>query len=339
MRYYLAPYVGTGTGDDPYRPAGTDLDAEAYSLDLRRPGETDGFGLMWQPDPISNAASVGAVDLGDDPSGSLGVSTRNQIGSRLSLTVDAANFGDAVAELLLNHARTDGTRWKPLQFSSRRRRDPDDGSLTSRYRGIYLGPAGERIWEQHVRDGPGTTITESFNTGDSDTLGPDLTWTESIGDIDIISNVAAVQPDNVYSYARAESELATADMFVKATMIETGNEVGVFARQASGTDTGYGAIYHTNQSRLRRFDGGSQTNLSSDSHTKNNGDTWRVEVDGSDIEMYINDTLEESATDTNLTGPNFGGIAGFKFSGTDPQLDDWSASDLTIPGGIIIQNV
>ncbi len=52
---------------------------------------------------------------------------------------------------------------------------------------------------------PSTTITESFNTGDSTTLGPDLSWTEINGDWEIVSNQVRADGITAISLARADS--------------------------------------------------------------------------------------------------------------------------------------
>jgi hypothetical protein len=61
------------------------------------------------------------------------------------------------------------------------------------------------------------TITESFDTADSDTLGPDLAWTELVGDFDIVTNKArnATQGDND---ARADSALSSSNHYAQAAV-------------------------------------------------------------------------------------------------------------------------
>src|SRR5680860_930000 len=90
-----------------------------------------------------------------------------------------------------------------------------------------------------------TTITESFNTADSDILGPDLTWTELGGtDIDIVGNHA--EAASTEGYARAESALAGADMYGQALVTNlidgTFRGPGPCVRYAAAADTAYFVI-------------------------------------------------------------------------------------------------
>src|SRR5690606_34435213 len=90
---------------------------------------------------------------------------------------------------------------------------------------------GKDDWKELVpaelqKDVPGrlkheTTITESFNKADSDTLGPDLMWTETQGDIDVVSNTAWHQTVAGRSVARAESDLSSADHYAQAVVTLT----------------------------------------------------------------------------------------------------------------------
>jgi hypothetical protein len=49
-------------------------------------------------------------------------------------------------------------------------------------------------------------LTESFNKADADTLGPDQTWVEDTGDIDVVSNKARLV---TAGFARPRSMWAT----------------------------------------------------------------------------------------------------------------------------------
>jgi hypothetical protein len=85
---------------------------------------------------------------------------------------------------------------------------------------------------------------ESFNTGDSDTLGPDLTWTELAGDTDIVSNTARSVTLASEVLVRADHDCDTDDMYVTcvidATTAGTAADIGVMLRKdASATKTFY----------------------------------------------------------------------------------------------------
>src|SRR3990167_10353107 len=115
--YYLSPYVGTGTDDDPFRPKGIEGRVKCYPIDLRgvRPDGTQvekGFAFMGvdTPDP-----SIGPY-LGDDPD-SERPGLRAVMRGNLGVMPEATRLRDILAELLIVHGKEDGSRWKPLRRS------------------------------------------------------------------------------------------------------------------------------------------------------------------------------------------------------------------------------
>ncbi|MSR57822.1 MAG: hypothetical protein EXS05_09125, partial [Planctomycetaceae bacterium] len=68
-----------------------------------------------------------------------------------------------------------------------------------------------------------TVITESFNQGDSTTLGPDLGWTEVTGDLQTVSNVCKmVGAGNTVGRARATTDLSSNDNYAQCTVDSAG---------------------------------------------------------------------------------------------------------------------
>lgn len=181
-----------------------------------------------------------------------------------------------------------------------------------------------------------TTITENFNTSDGDTLGPDLTWTEAEGDIDIVSNTAEWQ-GTARSTCRAESDLSSDDHYAQIEISDTADTttcwLGPVARfNPSETNTYY--IYVSQKTSgadngvIFKRVSGTFTQLDSNAETVSIGDTWKIESDGSNIKGYINNTEEASATDTAITGYVRSGIYGDP-SSTDPvAADNFEAADL-----------
>jgi len=97
---------------------------------------------------------------------------------------------------------------------------------------------------------PATVINESFNTGDSDILGPDLSWTEQDGDIDIVTNRARSTGGGINA-AQATTNLATDDHYSEALVWNdqgTAARVGTGCRQAFSTSV-YGGM-HNNSGNL-----------------------------------------------------------------------------------------
>src|SRR3990172_7052716 len=114
------------------------------------------------------------------------------IRASLGILPEATRLRDILAELLILHGREDGTRYRPMRPSK-------DGQYT-----IWLG--GQR-WGSFRPIRGGSTIVESFNTADSDTLGRDLSWTELIGDADVVSTeLSIITRGAVSAVARADSD-------------------------------------------------------------------------------------------------------------------------------------
>jgi len=180
------------------------------------------------------------------------------------------------------------------------------------------------------------TYTESFNKADSDTLGPDLTWTETTGDIDVVSNKASGGGSH---YARAEHDLASNDCYAQALVGTDGTGNGypeVDCRFAAAANTFYGAVaYFTEDSIfLQKMIAGTAINLGSAAHTLDVGTeyTLKVEANGTTIKAYLNGTEKVSVTDSAIDGTTVGGkrggIGGFKGSTGRNTWDSFEFGDL-----------
>ena len=324
--HYLAPYVGTGTEDDPFRPKGVDGLKTWTAIDLRADcTQAAGFALLAieTPDP-----SIGPY-LGDDPDterpGLPGL-----IRASLGILPEATRLRDILAELLILHGREDGTRHRLMRPSK-------DGQYT-----IWLG--GQQ-WGTFRPIRGGSTIVESFNTADSDTLGPDLSWTELIGDADVVSTELSIITRGATSaVARADSDLATDDHYCEAVLsavalgTSTYNYFGVECRKDSTTtltNYNYRAVQTTtplNEHRLQKFVAGSATQLgASDAADVVAGEIVRIEADGSSISGWLNGILSVGpVTDTTISGNLRTGIRGLVNTGTGTaRIKPFRAGDLS----------
>ena len=122
-----------------------------------------------------------------------------------------------------------------------------------------------------------TTLNESFDKADSDTLGPDLSWTELSGDQDVVSNAWQAQPFSTQVLGRADSDLASTDHYAEivisaCTAVDTsGHGAGPVCRKDStATNTYYiGRLLRTttsggtNQVQLYKRVAGTFTQLGS----------------------------------------------------------------------------
>ena len=323
--HYLAPYVGTGTEDDPFRPKGVDGLKTWTAIDLRADcTQAAGFALLAieTPDP-----SIGPY-LGDDPDterpGLPGL-----IRASLGILPEATRLRDILAELLILHGREDGTRYRPMRPSK-------DGQYT-----IWLG--GQR-WGSFRPIRGGSTIVESFNTADSDTLGPDLSWTELIGDADVVSTELSIITRASSAVARADSDLATDDHYCEAVLSATAlgtstyNYFGVECRKDSTTtltNYNYRAVQTTtplNEHRLQKFIAGTATQLgSSDAADVVAGEIVRIEADGSSISGWLNGIVSVGpVTDTAIVGSLRTSIRGLVDTGTGTaRIKPFRAGDLS----------
>jgi hypothetical protein len=183
-----------------------------------------------------------------------------------------------------------------------------------------------------------TVFTESFNTADSDILGPDLTWTELGGtDIDIVSNRAHSVTST--GFARAEHDLAGADMYAQSNAFNTTSGLvrgpGSCVRYSAAADTAYYAQGNNNGSGsfvsydiVERTAGTIAFIAFADGFTDADGGVIRTEITGSTIDVYYNGALRVSTTDASITGNTRGGICG-RHTGVDRmEWDNFEVGDL-----------
>ena len=115
MHYRMVPYVGTGTDGDPFIPAGAAAAAAAgfpwWSIDLRPdPTERAGWCLL-----ATGHGPPDGVALPDDPDAVMTSRVQRQLADRMGVSISARSVRDLLPELLIDHAREDGTRWRPVK--------------------------------------------------------------------------------------------------------------------------------------------------------------------------------------------------------------------------------
>lgn len=174
------------------------------------------------------------------------------------------------------------------------------------------------------------SFTESFNTADSDILGPDNTWTEVSGDWDIVSNEAELQTTGANSTARCETTLDSNNHSVTATMGDIGDtNCGVVLRFSSSAETGYIVYWVISTTRLvvGKVVAGTFSEIG-DSGVISPGaiTTIKGEVIGTTIRGYINGTLYVTQTNSDITTGSLVGIYGQASSSPLPAFDSISAS-------------
>ena len=214
----------------------------------------------------------------------------------------------------------------------------------------YLQRLAEKYkldWRQFIPDDlpqesplpRGTTITESFNTADSTTLGPDLTWTEVSGDFDVVSNEVHLITGGGGAEgkkARAESDLSSDDHYAQVNITNIGSGADAYgwagaARFAAAASTFY--VYFVFQDgdtgTLRKVVTDTATNLASTAITLSIPELYKIQADGSTIKGFQAGVERESETDTAITGNTRTGIYGFSAeTAVPPVADDFEAADL-----------
>ncbi|MEE9584775.1 MAG: hypothetical protein V3W51_04760 [Candidatus Brocadiales bacterium] len=184
-----------------------------------------------------------------------------------------------------------------------------------------------------------TQYNESFDTADSDTLGPDLTWTEPVGDIDIVSNKASGQGSQE-SRARAEHDLSTDDHYAQALisgLIGSPDRGGACARYASAADTGY--LFRLRDSaaatwQMAKFVTGTITQLDKLDGTAPGAaaHTEKLQVNASALEGFHDGSSKISLSDATITGNVRGGITLKTDADNRAKADDFEIADLAAAG-------
>lgn len=336
MHDYLVPYVGRGVEGDVFRPD-VEPGCPWSAIDLR-PDATrrDGVAIVSVPSRMHHPHRI---YLGDAPS-RFSSSVRRLMGSRLGLTLRRGAVNDILPELLIQHARTDGSRWRPLW---------------PHHAGRYEIWLGDLRWRQPMLAG-GSVFTESFDQADSTTLGPTLTWTEVAGNLQTVSNQVRCVTANVSSYARADADVATVDHYVElnvVTLLDDSNasarSIGVCCRCIS---TAVSTFYHlrtihlsagTRVLQLYKFVTGSATQLGSNvAITLSLPSRLRVQASGSSIAGSGNGgaTTVGPSTDTAITTNTRGGIRVFDaLVVSDCEGDAFEVGDLAAPASTTLTQV
>jgi hypothetical protein len=193
---------------------------------------------------------------------------------------------------------------------------------------------------------PTTVITESFDTSDSTTLGPDLTWDEFYGNGEVFSNVCCPVGNPGTAELRATTALSSDDQYAQNEVWEgiktTGvglNAGGITRKDNSSTRTYYWgvAMGNSNHQYVRIY------SVSAGSFTKEgqsagysitfNSHTWYTsyfESDGTDHTFYWEGTEELSVSDSGISGNLYSGLRLYNIAGSSRVIraDDFEAGDL-----------
>ena len=199
-------------------------------------------------------------------------------------------------------------------------------------------PELEAIWGQILpRPLPhGTTISENWNCADS--ISPDcqLTWNIRQGDFDIVTNAAQSVADGG-DRMDAATDLATDNHRAQVTLLnvpQADDESGFIRTRSHPTDDTQYVVYGTRRagtdswSTAKRVLGvfteiGTETLVEIVAN-----DVLRGDADGSSISRYRNGSLQQTVTDTSITGNLRCGVEADFTAGQ--RFDDFEAADLVV---------
>lgn len=259
---------------------------------------------------------AGRVSLGDDPDAASDA-VKSAIESRLGVTLADNRLRRIVRSLLVEQARTDGTRWKPLQ--------PDSDKT---YR-IWLGG----LFDQFPRIAGGATVSDNFDRADAGTLG--ASWNADSGTIGIVSNKAKVSA--AAAWDRYGTQLATTDHYSQADVTwPASGRTGVLVR-GQDANNHYWASYNAGSSlwQIIKWVAALASVVSSASASITSGITIKLQASGSSLTLFNGGSSVLTGTDTALTTGKYVGIR--EQAVTNSTWDNWTASDLAGPGALPFQ--
>lgn len=316
MPLYLSKIIGDGlTPETAFRPIG-----------LEEPGagwinfNPAMFGIVYLPTPKT---APGLVKLADSVTEKLPLSIITTIKNRFGITITSDTLSDILSEMLILHAREDGTRWRPLK--------PSANILE-----IWLGGLG-KIFSQPIISGGANLFSDNFNRADSDTIGAD--WTERDGDFDIVTNAVQCITNAAVAVVYWSTVVSTADYTVQAVLVnvaDVGNDIGVCGRRVNNgaADSNfYAAIQEPNWLILYLRSGGSWFTQALVAQAKVNGDVIKLSMNGSTIKVIYNGVEKISITDSNLSAAGNAGISAGD-SAISQRWDDFTVDDFGAGGDI-----
>lgn len=226
-----------------------------------------------------------------------------------------------------------------------------DPSLASRWavaHGRKLGVPFEEIADRGDKpEDPRTVYNETWPTnGASLAVGQNLTWTEVLGNTDVVLNKAQFQTLNGSTYCRAEHDVSASDMYTQAaldtftgTSTATEQSIGVMTRFAAAATTGYhfrirvvGASGSTRQHQIYRVSAATLTLLIAADRTVSASHTVKGQSHGSAQDMYVDAALSVSASDGVIVSGTRGGLRSFQGSlATRVNADNIEIGDVLAP--------
>lgn len=314
MPYYLAPYVGAGTKADPYRPRGSNQPGWK-AIDLRPDASAVHGGglnacLLYLP---AHDPDVQLELLADELTETLSGGRLARVRTRLGLPdLEQAEFSLVIARILL---RPPVNGWKRLLAT----------------RGRYLVFLNGLVADLPVVQ----AATDNFNRADETPLG--APWAElagSTGDVNLVSNAVQKSGSDGDLFVYYSGASTSADQFSQATQVTgpTADDWGPAVRIGADGFSGYVNVAFEDGEQIFKIVAGSFTQLLLHNDPVANGDTVRIEAEGSSVRGFINGAPNTGSpvTDTSLTTAGNG--PGLLFFTSGGAIDDWAGGDLAALG-------
>lgn len=315
---YLCNIIGTGLGEDAFRPAVANFSDNYGMIDLRANTLLPvGAGIAWTigRNPV---AGPGILSLETEP--------RNKLNSRLGMSLSRGSFAELIHEILTVGVVGRADLCPPLarELDGKRR--------------IYFG--GRRLTGSQRPDVRGGTITDDFNRA---SLGSNWSQSES-GAFTIVSNEVHTQSINgnphfpIMSYSAAN--MASENHYSQIT--QTGGSgasqiicpaVRVTPGISSAADyyMGYVNSASSGSRGLGKVTNGALTNLASDTWTPTGSPyTIKLTAIGSSLELFLDGVSILTATDTTYPSQLVVGVACHPNPTYSSYGDDWEASEISL---------
>lgn len=181
--------------------------------------------------------------------------------------------------------------------------------------------------------------SDNFTRADSADLGANWTVVTGAGSWKIATNTAQpnAESSDAAEYWNADAfnndQYSEAVLGVAATSAG-GTGCGVAVRVAAGAWTYYRAVASVNGTELAKFVAGSYTSIDSDATVWANGDTIRLEVEGTTLRVKRNGTTIAGLTNTDASiASGSAGVDHSSISTGTPTLTSWAGGNMAAAGG------
>lgn len=365
MPLYLTSILGNGSEGNTFTVPALDQPGAGW-IDLRPdPTVAAGRGILYLPVSVADARLLTLANGVDEI---LPRMVQTQLANAFSLTLRQTRVDRIVAELLLDHARTDGTRWRSLRpdragfyaiwlgglgkvwenGSPQVWADPAVLAATMGYRpsrrdflkgaGLLVGLAAGILATR--RFAAAATFLETWPT-DSSTLssGQDQVWNEDSNDAQVSANKLSAVTTGAIVVGRSTSAVVSTDNHIVSADLELPTrdgsirQVGVGCRKINSTTLTYYRMMLRRRTTgdvrsLHKMVAGSATLLVQDTVDPGAGPVPTSVLANGSTILGTASATFGPVTDTQITGNNLGA---YDFNdATTPvnTLDNWQIKDL-----------